>query len=356
MSKYFTMNNFTYYSCEIDRYKNYFECFTLNPNQIIILIFLQAQMINGSLYCFILTHSPLPKDFSLKLKIRRYNQTIRNLQSQERNEEVKDEDIILTTKDDSNGTRNSIIRFSSEPIFNEDEHVKIKELNYNENDNGITHDVVENNHLSINFDNSSEMVDTRMVAKLIQDNKVPNFSPNTDPNEMIINLNLDNINGCEFALNSDKKLESSDNNYNFELADYNNNEKIVNAQCSISQNNLLNCKINQDADNEFYFYKSIMLSKSGKYIILPNGSENKFKLFCKNTSNKNKFIILAICLIVLVIIILLISTRFCCKKNSKKDSIKDSKKDCTIKECLSRNEEKVPGSSSKNELVKKTNS
>jgi hypothetical protein len=320
-------------------------------------------MINGSLYCFILTHSPLPKDFSLKLKIHRYNQTIRNLQSQEGNEEAKDEEIILTTKDDSNGTRNSILSFSSEPIFEEDEHVKIKELNYNEDDNGITHDVVENNHLSINFDNSSEMVDTRMVAKLIQDNKVPNFSPNTDPNEMIINLNLDNINGCEFDLNSDKILESSDNNYNFELAEYN-NEKIVNAQCSISQNNLINCKINQDADNEFYFYKSIMFSNYGKYIILPNGSEHKFKLFCKNNSNKNKFIILAVCLIILVILILLISTRFCCKKDSKKDSKKgikndskkDSQKDNKNKESFLNNEEKLGGSSSKNELIKKTNS
>jgi hypothetical protein len=212
--------------------------------------------------------------------------------------------------------------------------------------------VVENNHLSIDFDNSSEMVDTRIVAKLIQDNKAPNFSPNTDPNEMIINLNLDNINGCEFDLNSDKILESSDNNYNFELADYNNKEKIVNAQCSFSQNNLINCKINQDVDNEFYFYKNIMFSNSGKYIILPNGSEFKFKLFCKNKSNKNKFIILGICLIVLVIIILLISTRFCCKKNSKKDS----KKYNTIQESFSKNEEKIPGSSSKNELEKKTDS
>jgi hypothetical protein len=242
------------------------------------------------------------------------------LQGQEENDEVKDEEIILTTKDDSNGTKNRIISFSSEKKFNEDENVKIKELNYNENDKGITNDVVKNNHLTINFDNSSETVDTGVVSKLIQDGKLTEFSSGgaDDNTERIINLNLDNINGCEFGLNAgDGSLDSSDKNYNFELADYNNNENIINAECSNSQNNLINCKINQDVDNEFYFYKSIMLSKSGKYIILPNGSENKFKLFCKNTSNKNTFIILAICLIVLVIIILLISTRFCCKKNAK---------------------------------------
>ena len=350
LSKCFTMDNLTYYSCENDNYKNYSQCFTLNPNQVIILIFLQAQMINQTLYCFMLTHSPLPKNFSLILKIHRYNQTVRNLQGQEENDEIKDEDIVLTTKDDSNGTKNRIISFSSEKKFNEDENVKIKELNYNENDKGITNDVVKNNHLTINFDNSSETVDTGVVSKLIQDGKLTEFSSGgaDDNTERIINLNLDNINGCEFGLNAgDGSLDSSDENYNFELADYNNNENIINAECSNSQNNLINCKINQNADSEFYFYKSSTMSNSGKYIFLPNGTEHRFKLLCKKNSNKNKFILIAICVGILVVLILLISTRFCCKKKSKKE--------IKTKESVSRinDNDQIGGSSSENNLIKK---
>jgi hypothetical protein len=344
------MDNITYYSRENDNYKNYSQCFTLKPNPVTILIFLQAQMINQTLYCFMLTHSPLPKNFSLLLKIHRYNQTVRNLQGQEENDEVKDEEIILTTKDDSNGTKNRIISFSSEKKFNEDENVKIKELNYNEKDKGITNDVVKNNHLTINFDNSSETVDTGVVSKLIQDGKLTEFSSGgaDDNTERIINLNLDNINGCEFGLNAgDGSLDSSDKNYNFELADYNNNENIINAECSNSQNNLINCKINQNVDSEFYFNKNNTMSNSGKYIFLPNGTEHRFKLLCKKNSNKNKFIIIAICVGILVVLILLISTRFCCKKKSKKE--------IKTKESVSRinDNDQIGGSSSENNLIKK---
>ena len=60
----------------------------------------------------------------------------------------------------------------------------------------------------------------------------------------------------------------------------------------------------------------------------------------------------------------MISTRFCCKKDSKKDSKKgikndskkDSQKDNKNKESFLNNEEKLGGSSYKNELIKKTNS
>ena len=176
-----------------------------------------------------LTHSPLPKNFSLILKIHRYNQIVRNLQGQEENDEVNDEEIILTTKDDSNGTKNRIISFSSEKKFNEDENVKIKELNYNEKDKGITNDVVKNNHLTINFDNSSETVDTGVVSKLIQDGKLTEFSSGgaDDNTERIINLNLDNINGCEFGLNAgDGSLDSSDETASF-LALINNIVKLI---------------------------------------------------------------------------------------------------------------------------------
>ena len=353
LSKCFTLDNLTYYSCENDNYKNYSQCFTLNPNQTIILIFLQAQMINGTLYCFMLTHSPLPKNFSLILKIQRYNQVVRNLQSPEGNEEIEDEDIILTTKDDSNGIKNRIIGFSSEKQFNENEHVKIKELNYNENDNGTTHDVVKNNHLNIKFDNSSVTVDTGEVSKLTQDGKLPDFSADgADANDdKIINLNLDNINGCEFSLNTgDGSLDSSDKNYNFELVDYKNNENIVNTECSNSQNSLINCKINQDVDSEFFFNdKNFITSSTGKYIFLPSGSENRFKLLCKNNSKKNKIIIAAICIGILILLILLISTRYCCKTKSKKDTKKDSK----IKKNVSRNEEQIGVSSSENDLIKR---
>ena len=89
------------------------------------------------------------------------------------------------------------------------------------------------------------------------------------------------------------------------------------------------------------------MSNSGKYIFLPNGTEHRFKLLCKKNSNKNKFIIIAICVGILVVLILLISTRFCCKKKSKKE--------IKTKESVSRinDNDQIGGSSSENNLIKK---
>ena len=47
------------------------------------------------------THSPLPKNFSIKLKINLYQSKLRSLDGQER-------DIVLSTIDDSNGSGDTI--------------------------------------------------------------------------------------------------------------------------------------------------------------------------------------------------------------------------------------------------------
>ena len=70
-----------------------------------------------------LTHTPFPKKFSLKLTISVHDNTriLRHL------DEVKT--TILTTNDDSNGQQCTIIRFTSDEIFSDKEvHLIPKEL------------------------------------------------------------------------------------------------------------------------------------------------------------------------------------------------------------------------------------
>ena len=195
LKNYFTEDNMTYYSCEDYRYKNNIKCFSILPLQNITLTFIQAQMKDNILIIFMLTHSPLPKDFTLKTLINVYTSgRLRNLQNSEK-------EVILTIDNDSNGSKNQIVCFkSNEEIKNEngnDEkiNIQIKDINF-DNENTITNVVTENNNCQLNFDKNSELIDTGKVESLINENKVTDFSKNLNDNNAnyeVINLNVNDI-------------------------------------------------------------------------------------------------------------------------------------------------------------------
>ena len=70
---YFTEDNITYNSCDDYRFKNNIKCFSILPRQNIVLTFIQAQLKYYKLIIFMLTHSPLPKGFSIKITIKVFN-------------------------------------------------------------------------------------------------------------------------------------------------------------------------------------------------------------------------------------------------------------------------------------------
>ena len=72
LTNYYTYDNISYYSCKDYKYKNDIKCFSIIPQQNIVLTFLQVQIVNFRLVCYMITHSPIPKEFSLKLKINIY--------------------------------------------------------------------------------------------------------------------------------------------------------------------------------------------------------------------------------------------------------------------------------------------
>ena len=74
-----------YYSCDIPKYKNDVSCFLMETKQNITLTFLQIQKINNKLYSYMMTHSPLPKNFQLKLLIGIYStKRTKNLEESEK--------------------------------------------------------------------------------------------------------------------------------------------------------------------------------------------------------------------------------------------------------------------------------
>ena len=104
LSFYFTEDNMSYYSCKESKFKSNIKCFSLIPQQIITLTFLQVQIVNNKLVCYMITNSPLPKNLSIKLKIVIYQIRLRNL-------EISQEEVILSTQEDFSGNKNSIISF-----------------------------------------------------------------------------------------------------------------------------------------------------------------------------------------------------------------------------------------------------
>ena len=68
LSKYFTINNMNY-SCNDYKYRSNVKCISKIPKQNITLTFLQVQIVEYRLACYMITHSPIPKGLSLKLTI-----------------------------------------------------------------------------------------------------------------------------------------------------------------------------------------------------------------------------------------------------------------------------------------------
>ena len=187
-SHYYTLDDGkTYLSCEEKKYKNDFSCFTKVPGQIISLKFLQAQIIDNKLHCFMITHSPLPNLFSLKLKINKYTIQNRNLEGESEIE------VILTTNEDSNGINNKIIDFTSNiEYLNED--VEIKEIDF-DSTSTITSTVTEHNECSLIFDADSKLIDTGRVRTMISENEVPDCSDGAQKSN-IVNLVMNSIDNC----------------------------------------------------------------------------------------------------------------------------------------------------------------
>ena len=219
LSKYYTNDNKTYYSCSDYKYKSDIQCFSILPKQNIILTFLQVQIIKPRLVCYIVTHSPLPQDFSLKLNIninKKTSQNARILSDGSIN-------IVLKNEDESNGSTNSIIGFYSDEntIFNTGEEIQVNEISFN-NDDSNTNKITSKNDCILEYDKTSSLLNTKIVSNLILSNKIPDYS--SIQSDSIVEYELDEINGCNLKFNSDDKTIFYNNPLYLELEEYDNNK------------------------------------------------------------------------------------------------------------------------------------
>ena len=316
LHSFFTEDNFTYYSCNDDKYKSNINCFSKITNQNIVLTFLQVQLIKHKLVCFMLTHSPLPKNFSLKFKINIFSKKIRNLQNSEEKE------VILVTNDDSNGSSNTIIRFSSDQEYDDSvSNIQVNDIEF-DNKNPITKVVTDNNICSTKFDKNSDFADTGKVHSLIDSKKTPDYSL-INRDEDIVNLKMDKIENCEFNLNSSKSVYFSNEKFELEFIENNNKDKILTSDCDIKNKNTnsINCKINDDANNK-YSLKEKIISLSDKLLIISTEYEI-FKITCeKGKSNMKKILIISIVVIgIIFLICLCVCINYCCCNKKKNQNL-----------------------------------
>lgn len=320
LSNYFTEDNKTYYSCNDYRFKNNVKCFSIIPRQNIILTFVQVQIVNSRLACYMITHSALPKDFSLKLKI-----NILTAKSSRNLEDAEEKEIILTTQDETNGSTNSIVGFYSEQMFeNEDEEIKVNQINFNSG-NSVTQTVLSKNNCSLQFDSSSLLVNTKKVKEMINAKKIPDCSQVQPDN--IIEFTIEDIDGCEFNLFSKTPTNFSDTILNLNLKEYDNENEVIISQCDTKKKNIktIKCKVYNNTDND-YTFKDSVISESSKFITL-SSEEEKFHISClKNKSNSKKklIIIIAVCCAVIILAVAFIVVIIIIRKKKNKNNIKES--------------------------------
>ena len=312
LKTYFTDDEVIYYDCNDYRYKNNVKCFSKMPKQKIVLTFVQVQIINFKIVCFMITHSPLPKDFSLKLKVNIVSskKKIRNLEEKE---------VILTNTDGSNGNTDTIVSFYSsdddEQYSDDNDNIQVKEMNYNAQDS-TTKEVTDNSDFTLNFNSSSELADTGKVKQLIAAKKIVDCSQIQQ--EDIVSLNMVNLDGCKFSLVPNDPVSFNDDSFDLELIQYDNNENIVIAKCDTKNDNLriINCLINDEA-NSNYTFKDGFISESNKFMTLSSDDDN-FNISCKNSKKKTIIIIVIVSICIVVILAITITIIVICKRKNKK--------------------------------------
>ena len=306
LSKFFTEDNILYYSCENEKFRSNIQCFSIIKNQIIILSFVQVQIVKNHLYCYMLTDSPFPKNFSLKTKIVVVYNNIKRL----RHLDQVEKEIVLKASDDSNGNSKTIIRFISDEEFDNNENIQVKEIV--PNNDKLTNSVIQNNTFIIeDFSSNLKESNTKDVQSLIDEKKITDLSliknlENEDRN--MINFNLDTIEGCDMNFKSEKSASFSESQLNIELADNMGNE--LKAQCYLGKNDIktIKCVISEEIENDFTLKDAIIYS--APYYIIITGNRDILKISCKKQEHKiQKFSLLFIITIIIIVLILLI---VCC--------------------------------------------
>jgi len=347
---YYTDNNITYYSCDVKQYKSNIKCFVNKTRKDIKFEILQAQIIKKKLVIFMVISLAFPKELSLITKISKYNaNTRRNLQK-------KEEEIILKTSDDSDGSSNKLIKFESEQeiISQSQENIQIKEIAFN-NDDETTSAISKHNNCQINLPKNTDFLDTGKVKTFIEEKSIPDYSKIKQDNSNINSIEylyINNINGCNIELKSGNSYDTILNNsINITFIEKSNKLNEVSAICSISEekDGVIPCKINRNANN-IYFINSEPINDNDKCIIISSTNKdiNNYKIECliNNEKKISKTLIITCSLfafiIIIVITICLIKIKKVNNKNKKyigekpdknkiDDNSNDNSKDFVIK-------------------------
>jgi hypothetical protein len=289
----------------------------------------------------------LPKNLQLKLKIDIYStQKTKNL------EESETRIINFITNEDSDGTTNKVITFTSDTELNDDENIEqnaiIEEMQFNSDDER-TKSIIENNNCILNFNKNSELADTGKVQSLIKSKKIADLSK---PNVSLINLSADKIEGCEFNLKSESPASFTNDDLELELVSSENAEEKIKAKCNTKSDDVksIKCTLEDEADSN-YSFKDDVIPDSNNFISLDNSK--KYKIHCKS-NNTNKIILIVaitLCTCGLVAIMAVITVIICKNKtynevnvrtvpteNANKENIKEDYKNQKMK--MKKNEQK----------------
>ena len=307
-----------YYSCDIQQFKNDVSCFLFEDSrEDITLTFLQIQKIENKLYVYMMTHSPLPKNIQIKLKVLVYSTTkTRNLDTSE------ERDFTFITSDESDGTLNKKITFVSEEELNDGEDIvnnaKMEDMQFNTGDT-LTKTITEKNNCKLIYNIDTEWADTGKASSLIGENQIVDLS---NPKAGLISLTADKVEGCVFDLKSDSPASYSNDYLELELVPEGDTENKIKAKCNTKNKRTtsIECSLEEEADSS-YSFKDEIIYDPNNYITIDN--KKQYKINCKNTDKKDSrilmiIIIICACALVIIIVIIIAIIR---KKKSKKDGI-----------------------------------
>ena len=236
-----------------------------------IIFVVQTQIINNTLYIFIITDFDVKIGMNFTFKIVLFNKT-NNLRVLEN----KMEEINVTS--DKDYTSNELITLKSQNNYIENNVSLI------EDEIDISHNEDESIQVTSIYNNNKKMLNTKSVEELIQKNSAVDLSKSTVNNKSNIYTVESATSGCNFNLLSTKEINSNIKSINLTFIGQK-SDLIANCDLKNNEKNI-NCNINKEANGNYTLKTYQLISKEEIFTIV--GKASGLKLSCSLESEFEK--------------------------------------------------------------------
>ena len=263
-----------------------------------VIFILQMQKVNKKLHIFSIANFPISKNEAFIFQVNIYSINLGRFLSQD---ELKE--IAFYSLQNYSGNDDKIIELESNEEFDENIGAILQKLKNEEN-------------IKIKLNENKNNLDTEKVKEEIMKGGIDYNNISLDYKIYQYSI-ISSNEGCEFSLNLNETIEiKNTKNINLNFIEADNHNSKINAECILSNDNKIQCKLNKEVNKNYILEPFIYSDKTNTIIVFQNFINDYFSLKCTMNDSKNgednsssglsTGVVVGICFGVLAVIIIFI--------------------------------------------------